>query len=478
MDRQLKNWIAEEKIPKVIVYSTLPMITAILALFAYDLLESSLLAFNGEDVLTALGFTLPITTAVTAIAIGMSIITNNKIVKVSCLQGHQLSNAISSSLLQATFFIALFSLVFCFFNEAIFSFLGSRTWASGHIGDPKIILANSQMLYVESRYFTWIFLAIIWQVSAIFRALGNSKMASRLMLSWLLSKSVMAIALLIPESRFYISGLEGLAWTHGITDVLFACISLFILDKKVHLTIPKLAEIKGGLLSNKLNSITIVSQQLVAPISMAIITTIVVEINYSYVAAFAFIFRMESIFLLIPMVLTTTMPCIVGTNFWLGHVSRVRQAYLFAFGLVILLQLVLALALVINNNMLSYFICPEGAVAELLTLYLTWVPFGYIGAGLVIVYQSCLNAEGRPWQALSLGVIHRIILLLPCTFIGAVFLTEISLFQALMLGHLAGGIYVVYIFYRRNKLAKATSTNRQMNNHLSHQQSNTLGEQS
>jgi hypothetical protein len=36
------------------------MFGAILALLAYDLLESSLLALNGEQALTALGFTLPI----------------------------------------------------------------------------------------------------------------------------------------------------------------------------------------------------------------------------------------------------------------------------------------------------------------------------------------------------------------------------------------------------------------------------------
>ena len=119
---------------------------------------------------------------------------------------------------------------------------------------------------------------------------------------------------------------------------------------------------------------------------------------------FAFIFRMESIFLLLPMMLTTTMPCIIGTNYWLGHFKRVKQAYYFAFIVIAIVQLGLAILLMINNNMLSYFICPEGEVAELLAIYLTWLPLGYIGAGFAIVYQSCLNAEGKPIQACSLGV--------------------------------------------------------------------------
>ena len=48
------------------------------------------------------------------------------------------------------------------------------------------------MNYLDARYFSWIFLGIIWQVNAIFRAVGNSKLASRIMMSWLLVKSIPA----------------------------------------------------------------------------------------------------------------------------------------------------------------------------------------------------------------------------------------------------------------------------------------------
>ena len=114
-----------------------------------------------------------------------------------------------------------------------------------------------------------------------------------------------------------------------------------------------------------------------------------------------------------------------------------------------LVQLLLAILLLINNNMISYFICPEGEVAELLSLYLTWVPLGYIGAGFAIVYQSCLNAEGKPLQACSVGIIHRLVLLLPFAIVGGFMSTSTSLFQALMLGHLCAAIYVIYLYRRR-----------------------------
>jgi Na+-driven multidrug efflux pump len=379
------------------------------------------------------------------------------------------------SLLQSSFFIIIFSVVFYLANEQLLALLGNRSWSSGHIGDPQIKIVHSQMKYLDARYFSWLFLGIIWQVNAIFRALGNSKIASRIMLSWLLVKSLVAIVLITPDSSFYLSGLNGLALGHSSVDMLFAVISLLLLHKNIPLAWPSFTELFTAIFSIKLNSLVIVLQQLITPLSIALLTIIAAKISYSYVAAFAFIFRMESIFLLLPMMLTTTMPCIIGTNFWLGYFSRVKRAYIIAFVAVVIVQLLLAIVLFINNDVLSYFICSEGEVAQLLTIYLTWVPIGYIGAGVAIVYQSCLNAEGKPLQASSVGIMHRLILLLPLAIVGGLISTDSSLFQALMIGHLSAALYVIYLFRKRHftndkqDVAVPVLLNKPQNNHLGEQ---------
>jgi len=475
MDQQLENWFTQEKISKLIWQSTLPMFGAILALLAYDLLESGLLALNGEQALTALGFTLPITSAITAIAIGMSIVTNNKVVKTVCLHNSELANTVVMSLLQASFFIILFSIIFYLANEQLLTLLGNGAWSTGQLGEPQIKIVDSQINYLEARYVSWLFLGIIWQANAIFRALGNAKLAGRIMMCWLLVKSVAAVLLITPESDFYRSGLTGLAWLHSSVDILFAVLSLWLLHHNFKLAWPSFAELRRAIFSYKPNSLVIVLQQLVTPLSIALLTIIAAKISYSYVAAFAFIFRIEAIFLLLPMMLTTTMPCIVGSNYWLGHFNRVKQAYVIAFISVAIVQLLLAILLLINNNMISSFICPEDEVAELLSLYLTWVPVGYVGAGFAIVYQSCLNAEGKPLQACFVGIMHRLVLLLPLAIIGAVISSHSSLFQALMLGHLCAAIYVLYLFRKRSfnhqhqKLAIPALVNKQQTNDLGEQ---------
>lgn len=450
MKQLSKNWLVEDNIPSIVWQTTLPMFGAIFALLAYDLLESSLIALSGSQVLTALGFTLPITIAMTAVVIGMSIITNNRIVKSACLKEEKLAQDIVLSLLQVSFFIVIASVIFYLANEFIFTLLGSYTWSSGHLGDPKISITNSQIFYIESRYFTWLFLAIIWQVNAVFRALGQTKIAAKIMFLWLVTKSAIAILLLTPNSSFYLPELTGLVWVHSGVDVVFAVISLVVLFNNILLTWPSKPELKTALFSSKPSSVLIIFQQLVTPISIALLTVVAAKINYDYVAAFAFIFRLESLLLLLPMMLTTTMPCIVGTNYWLAKHNRVKQAFVTAFSAIVIVQSVLALILVVNKDLLSYFICAETSAAKLLVIYLTWVPIGYVGAGVAIVYQSCLNAQGKPLQAFLLGVVHRIVLLLPIVILGALMATQASLFQALMLGHLSAGLAVIYLM-RKNK---------------------------
>lgn len=75
-------WLTQAPIAQVLARQTLPMLAAIFMLFAYDVLESQLLSKVSLEVLTVLGFTVPVTTAMTAYAIAMTITTNTAVTKV------------------------------------------------------------------------------------------------------------------------------------------------------------------------------------------------------------------------------------------------------------------------------------------------------------------------------------------------------------------------------------------------------------
>jgi len=435
MDKPEKFCFNNNKIGQLIWKTSFPMFGAILALLLYDLFESSLLALSGVNTLAAIGFTLPLTTAMTAIVIGLSIRSNNKVVKSDCLDKANLASVITTSLLMSVLVVFVFAICAYLSNQQLLSLLGNEQWAGISLTSEKISLVSQQADYMAARYISWVFLALIWQVNAILRALGHGVLASHLMFSWLSVKSILALLLLLPSSDFFLGALSGLIYVHVISDFLLAFISTALLIKKFNLSFPRVQEIKLQLKSPKKNAVIVILQQLVTPFSMALLTIIAANIDYSYVAAFAFILRMESLFLLIPMVLTTSMPAIIGSNFWVGNKQRVKQAYFITFSTIIVIQLIVAVSLFFYSPFLSKMLCSQDTVSNYINRYFIWVSWGYLSIGCIMVYQSCLNAKGKTLQALTLGVCHRIVFLLSFAYLGSLFTLEEDFYQGMLFGH-------------------------------------------
>jgi len=472
------------KLGPLIWKTSFPMLGAILALLLYDLLESSLLALSGVDTLSAIGFTLPLTTAMTAIVIGLSIRSNNKVVKADCLNKSTIASVITTSLLSTIIIVCLFAVCAYASSQQLLSLLGNEHWAEISLTSEKTSLVNQQQDYMAARYISWVFLALIWQVNSIFRALGHGVLASNLMFSWLTVKSILALLLLLPSSNFFLGALSGLAYVHVISDLLMAIISIFILIKKLKLSFPNLHNIKLQLTSPKKDAVIVVLQQLITPISMAVLTLIAANIDYSYVAAFAFIFRMESLFLLIPMVLTTSIPAIIGSNFWVGNKQRVKQAYLITFSTILLIQLIIAMVLYFYSPFLSTMLCSQDTVANFINRYFIWVSWGYLSIGCIMVYQSCLNAKGKTIQALVIGISHRIVFLLLFAYIGSIYVLQEDFYQGMLFGHvinaantindhfyqgilsghIASGVLILIFLYKNKTLQLLTTCKKNTSN--------------
>lgn len=430
----------------LIFKNSLPMVGAILALLAYDLLESSLLAAQPQHVLTSFGFTLPITAAMTALAIALSIRTNNKIIRQNCIDKQQVPLEISNCLLKNSLIVFLFSLLFYFNQEALLLLTGNSQQLPGALTHS---IAKQQQTYLDLRFIGWVFLAVIWMINATLRALGWMPLASALMFCWATTKCILAIVLLSPESNNEIS-LSVVAWLHIATDVCFAVISLYFLHQKVGLKKPSLTRLSIRLITSSKDSCLIVLQQFITPISMAFLTYMAATFDTSYVAALALIFRLELLFLLIPMVLTTSLPALVGANFWREQHSRVEQFYGITFGFIMLFQLLLAALLLNQHHLLSNFICSHQAISNHLFTFLTWVPWAYGATGILMVFQSCLNAKNKTLEATVLAISHKLVLLLSFAFIGASYWDKQGFYLGIALSH-AASLFIVYLIMKRTR---------------------------
>jgi Na+-driven multidrug efflux pump len=444
------SFLIDGKISTAIWRNSQPMLVAILLLLIYELLESSLIALGSTANLTAFGFTVPITAAMTAFAVGTSIRCNNKVIKSACLEKEFLSNRIGNALMLSGITIAIMSVVAFVFSDYLLLALGNSHWLTSNETSITPALIDDQSDYINYRLLSWLFLGAVWQINAILRALNFTKLASNLMIYWVIIKGGLALLFLLPNSPFYLDSLIALAIVHASSDIIISLMGLYFLNKKVALKWPSLTELKAQCKQPKMAGFLVISQQLVTPISLALLTLLAANYSPTYVAAFALIFKLEAVILLIPMALTTSMPAIIGVNYWSSRYQRVNQAYKIMFTTIIIAQCVIAIILSYSLEFWANSLCPHDNVAIHLKHYLTWVPWGYIAAGCVMVYQSTLNAKDQVVKATALGVLHRFILLIPLAYIG-LSTSEYSLYPSLMLAHLITGFLLIYAFNKSNK---------------------------
>lgn len=454
--------LLEGNISSVIWRNSQPMFMAILLLLMYELLESGLIALSSTATLTAFGFTVPITAAMTAFAVGTSIRCNNKVIKAACIEKNNLSNTISQALIFSGLTLLIIAILTLAMSDQLLQLLGNNNWLTSEelTNNPK--LAVEQSSYINNRLLSWFFLGAVWQINGILRALNFTLIASNIMVAWVVLKGTLALILLLPQSPWYSDSLVAISLIHAISDISFAFISFYILQRKIKLSLPSFSEFKTHCRQPKLASILVIFQQLITPLSLALLTVIAASYSHTYVAAFALIFKLEAIILLIPMALTTSMPAIIGFNYWSGHHERVNHAYRCMFSVILISQFSIAVFLSYTLDFWANSLCPHDNVTIHLKHYLTWLPWGYIGAGCVIVYQSTLNAKDKVINASLLGVMHRLVLLIPLAWFG-INNSEYSLYPALMLAHLMAGLLVFYLFKKTdNHSVKKTQLNQQI----------------
>ncbi len=378
----------------LIIQTSWPLLAAIFLLLSYDLAESSYFANQDHATLTAYGFIMPILTLLYAIAIAIAVHTNMVLVKEPSVK------AVSGLLI----FAGLNALVLgglLYFSEGLFlDFLGFDDWLSSLTQNNT--LSEQLKFYLNYRIAGWLGLILVWQSSAIMRTFGHHRVSAGLLLSWMLCKHIWLANLNEQSENVFIE----LGQIHFFSDLGFAFISLGLLYYFKHFLWVKtnLKCIFHGLK----NSFVLMLQQLLTPLSITLLMAIAARYDSTYVGAFAIIFRLEPLLLVLPMVLTASLPACVGLNFWHGCKVRSQKLICTGFKLNIVFQIFVVALIYIYYPTLTAHICPDSPQTTIINSFISFVPLSYTALGLVLIYPSTLNAISKPKKALIILGIHRL----------------------------------------------------------------------
>ena len=449
MNTNNHQWILTGPVKHVLLRVSYPMLGAIFLLFAYDVLEAQLLSQISLEAITALGFTIPVTTAMAAFAIAMTITTNTSVTKAISKHQHRAEPLIINSLVVAILTSIIFATLGYAFNQTIFEFLGinyAMLPDSYHQG-PRPQLMPLIENYMTWRYVGLVFLVLIWQINSLLRAVGLTNYAGTTFVLWMLCKILLALALfngLLPRPT---CPLETAALIHIICDALFAIIGLYLLCKK--LDIKRFTHVKIEPIKTfrrlAVVGVPATMQQILTPLSITLLTIMVVSYGQVYVALLGIVFRLEMLLLLVPMVLTTALPSIVGVNWWSGQYLRVRLFMRHAKNAVIVSQLIVTLILYVYAPNIAAWFATDNTIADNIVIYLQLVPISFIAAGITIISQSSLNASGHYGKASLISVFHRIIFKMSCCYIGLTLAGIQGLFIGIISAHILSALLTLVL---------------------------------
>lgn len=302
---------------------TAPMIGGILAIMSMNIVDTYYVGQLGTQELTAMSFTIPVISILLSLAFGIGIGTSSVIARAIGSKQHTLVQAYCTQAIIIALMVAVsFAVIGYHFMDSIFTLLGAP--------EDLFSLIHEFM----DIWFLASFVVVIPMVgNSAIRAAGNTKLPSIVMISVAIVNMILDPILIFGLLGFPKLGLAGAAISTICAYAIALVIGLYILTKKFDFL--SLKSCYGRVLESWKAILRIaipaVGTNLIAPISVAITTWFVASYNPESVAGFGVASRIEAIFLVVIMGLSSIMGPFVGQNWGAEKYSRVFDALNLSF---------------------------------------------------------------------------------------------------------------------------------------------------
>lgn len=404
-----KHGLLSGPIDQTLKNMTIPMVFGLVAILAFNLVDTFFISLLGTDALAAVSFTFPITFAVNCITMGIGVgistgvarlLGRNAQTDAARLSGHGLTLAVI--LVMAASAVGLSTI------HPLFRALGAH--------ESLLPLIND---YMSVWYLTIPLLVIPMAGNSAIRATGDTKTPAKIMIVAGFINGLLDPLLIFGLGPLPALGVKGAAIASAISWAGALVCALYVLIKRDKLLAwPSPAKLwqdwkdilaigTPAALSNALN-----------PISGAILMAMLATQGTAAVAAFGAAQRVESLLLIVMMALTSALTPLMAQNFGANHPARSFEALFRAMRFSILFQFMVFIAMVPLSLPIAALFSQEPSVQDKLWHYLIVVPASYGMQGVMMMLVSALNAMKKPVQAFAMNLVRLFVLLLPMAWIG------------------------------------------------------------
>ncbi|MFQ2255490.1 MATE family efflux transporter [Aeromonas hydrophila] len=426
------NSLLTAPMTSVLLRMTGPMILGIVAILAFNLVDTFFIGMLGTQALAAISFTFPVTFVVTSLAMGLG-------AGLSAVMGHALGQGkhdeaariTTDNLFLAVLLVALIALAGALTIHPLFRLLGAS--------DELIALIYDYMLIW---YLTVPMLVLPMVGNAAIRATGDTKTPSLVMTVAGLVNGVLDPLLIFGIGPFPAWGIRGAAIATSLSWLMAMLVSLYILRHREGLLRWRLSP-RPQLLAHwrALLHVAVPASftNMLNPLANAVLMTIFAGLGTEVVAAYGAASRVEALLLIVMMALSSVLAPFISQNCGAGNPARAKAALQFCMRFALLFQLAVYALTWLLAPFIAELFSDHPQVVRLIVLYLHLVPIGYGFQGMVMLLASALNGVRASSVSFLFNGLRLFVFLLPGAWLGAKLGGEQGIYLGILVANLAAG---------------------------------------
>ncbi|MGB1423997.1 MAG: MATE family efflux transporter [Pseudomonadales bacterium] len=379
------------------------MILGFMAMTLGNLVELYYIGRIGMEALAAIAFMFPIIMALGAITRGIGIGAASLIAQAMSQTNHaRTAELITHCYILVTLMTCSIALIGGFFSQAFLNFLG----ASG-----QVLTLSTQYSHIWFIGFPAMGLAMV--SNGLIRAYGDPTFPGYIMTIAPLLQVVLGPFLIFGWAGAPALGLQGAAWAFvgGAGAQLALALYWYLLKQRLaHFSLV-------GFINNCRDILQVgipaAATNLIAPVSLALITFLLSDFGDGVIAGFGVASRIESVVAMVVIGIATSVVPLVGQNWAAFEHERVHQSLTICYIACLLWGLTAAIIMWVGAGTFVHSINEDPSVLAVAVLYLHIVPISLGLMGVMTVATHGFNALRKPLPALFLSVARLLVIYLP-----------------------------------------------------------------
>lgn len=440
-----KNNLLIDPIAACLYRLSMPMIVSMVALMGFNLIDAYYIGLLGRHELAALAFTLPITSSVFALNLGLSSGVSAILSRIFGQKDRGLAKrVITHSLFYSVIILGAFSVSAYFAIDWIFPALGA---------------GQELMPFIRQYMSVWllgiVFLVIPMVINGALRASGDARSPSFIMSVSAVINGIIDPLLIFGLGPFPKLGLQGAALSSVCAWIFSATAALFILIRREKLldfskpSWPLLQDSWRRLFTIALPAIL---NNLMAPVAMALLVALVAQFGPDAVAATGVGARFEPLVLIVVMSMTSAVGVMVGQNLGASQLDRVRAVVRTGFGFAVLWQMGVGVVLALSASVLATAFSDSDGVAQVLKHFLWIQPVSYSMLAVAMLSVSILNAMHQPMLGILVSAVRLFGLMLPCAYLGGLLMGVTGVYLGVAVSNAVIGLLSYLLMKQRLRL--------------------------